>query len=322
MDVVSIILTFIGGLVLFLHGVTLLSEALSEVAGDRARSILARFTTNRLAGVATGLAATALLDSSSATIIMVIAMVHAGLLTFPQSLAVILGSNIGTTVSTQLFALDVERYAPIALLVGFLLRVLLSRRAPRVAQAGRVLFASGLVFFALGVIADAVTPLQESEAFDHWMRQVESPWIGAAAGAVGTIVIQSSSALMGIVITLGDKGLIELSAAIALMLGAEVGTCADTLVASVGRSRAAIRAGVFHTAFNLLATVVGILLVHPFIDLVSAISENAPLERTIANAHVLFNVVGVAVMLFFVRSAARLLERVIPDPSQAARPSE
>ncbi len=308
----GIILEVLGGLVLFLFGVFQLATALEPLASDRARELLGRFTTNRFAAVLTGVVATTILDSSSVTIILVIALVNGGLLTFVQSLGVILGSNIGTTVSSQIFAFDVEQYAPLVLLGGFLLFVT-SRRSRRRRDVGLAVLGLGLVFFGLHYMGEAVIPLRRNEQFMQLMTGLERPLVGVAIGALATVAIQSSSAMLGIVITLAGQGLLTLPAGLAVMLGAEIGTCADTLVASIGRTRAAVRAGVFHLGFNVISAAIGVLLIDQLAVLATALPGGESVPRQIANAHVAFNLVGVLAFLPFTARIARLLERLIPD---------
>lgn len=316
-DVFGIVLGVLAGLALFLFGVTLLADALKRLAGDRMRRLLERCTTNRFAGVATGTAATTLLDSSSVTIIMVIALVDAGVLAFTRSLGVILGANIGTTISSQIIALDVDRYAPIALVLGLLFTALGGSRRQK--QAGRVILGMGLVFYGLGEMDQAVSPLKDQQSFIDWMVRLENPLLGAAIGALVTIVIQSSSATLGIVITLAGQGLLTLPAGIALMLGAEIGTCADTLLACIGRSRAALRAGVFHLMFNVTTVAIGLTLTREIAAVAQRVTPGAGVERFVANAHVLFNVAGVLIVLPFLPLIARGLYQLIPDARREAR---
>lgn len=308
MDVTGVVLGMVAGLALFLYGVSRLATGMRAVAGDGMRQFLARATTNRFAGVASGTAATAILDSSSVTIIMVIALVDAGLLSFVQSLGVILGANIGTTISSQIIALDIERYSPAVLAVGLLLHAFGRRESWR--HAGIAIFGMGLVFFGLGQMGAAVAPLQESGRFVEWMARLESPLVGVAAGALTTVVIQSSSATVGIAITLASQGLLTLPAGVAVMLGAEIGTCADTLFATLGRSREALRAGVFHLLFNVASVAVGIALLEPLVSL-ARVSGGDP-ARQIANAHVAFNVAGVLAVILALTPIARGLERLLP----------
>jgi phosphate:Na+ symporter len=273
--------------------------------------MLGRFTTNRFAGVATGAVATTILDSSSVTIILVIALVNGGLLTFAQSLGVIMGSNIGTTVSSQIFASDVEAYAPVVLLLGFAIFVT-AGKSHRRRSIGIAVLGLGLVFFGLHYMGQAVEPLREDERFLTWMASLERPLVGLAAGAVATVILQSSSAMLGIVITLAGQELLTLPAGLAVMLGAEIGTCADTLVASIGRTRAALRAGIFHLGFNIVTAALGIIFIDQLAWLARALPGGGNVARQIANAHVAFNVLGVGLVIGFSPQLAGFLKRLLP----------
>ena len=319
----SMAMSALAGLVLFFYGVTRLAEGLGELNTERMRKVMAKFTTNRFAGLGTGIVATTLLESSSVTIIMVIAMVSGGVLSFAQSLSVVLGANIGTTVGAQIIALDVERYVPVLMLTGLLLLFL--GKSNTLKKLGTIVLGFGLMFYGLEAIDEAMKPLRDHEAFVDAMRRLgEVPLYGAAVGALFTVAIQSSSATVAVVITLAGSGMISLPAGVAIMLGAEIGTCADTLVATVGRGRPALRTGVFHLAFNLATGIVGILLAPQLVGLVQWLSGGASVGRQIANAQILFNVMGVALVLPVLPAVARSLERFIPDaaakPKHAADP--
>lgn len=309
LDWLSIAIQFVAGLSLFLYGVTLLSSNLKEAAGDRMRTVLRRAASSRVAGVGAGTLTTFILDSSSVTIIILIAIVDAGLLAFAHVIPVIMGSNIGTTLSSQIFALDIDEYAPLALAIGLGLAFIPTN--PRWRQAGLIIFAIGLIFFGLHVIGDSVAPLEERPELIDWMKRMETPLLGALAGCVLTVAIQSSSATMGIIITLASQGLVSLPAGVAMMLGAEIGTCADTLIATVGRSREAIRAGLFHLLFNIITVIVGLLLIEQLTDW--AMGSAADTEQQIANAHVAFNIAGTLLFLPFTRWIAGTLSRLVPD---------
>ena len=315
----AIALEFIAGLVLFLYAVTLLSDALKQLGGERIKKGLARFTRNRFTGVLTGTAATIAIDSSSVTIIMVIALVNAGLLGFAESLAVVMGSNIGTAFSSQLYAFSIDDYAPIALLVGFLGSVL--AKSDRWRDVSTFVFSLGLIFFSLHLMGESMAPLQDHPPFTRFIENLTNPWLGALIGAVGTALIQSSSAMMGIVIVMAGQGIMPLPVGVSIMLGAEIGTCADTLLATIGRSRGAIRTGVFHLLFNLSTVVLGVLFVEQLVGLVEALAPNASVERQIAHAHVLFNVLGVALFISFTHVIARLLQAAIPDKQAQPEPA-
>ncbi|WP_414588523.1 Na/Pi cotransporter family protein [Scytonema sp. PCC 10023] len=301
----------IAGLVLFIYGVTRLSEGLEDIGTDRMKNLLSKFTTNRFAGVGTGIVATTLLESSSVTIILVIAMVSAGVLTFVQSLGVVLGSNIGTAVGAQIISLDIEQYVPILMFLGLL--VLFLGKTGTQKNIGLILLGFGLMFYGLEAIDEAMKPFRNYQPFIDLMRTLgNNPLLGAIVGAIFTVVIQSSSATVAIVITLAGSGLVSLPAGIAIMLGAEVGTCADTLVATIGRGRPALRTGVFHFLFNLISAILGIIFAPLLAQLVLAISgENV--GRQIANAQIIFNLIGVTAVILFLPIIARGLERLIPN---------
>lgn len=324
LDVFKITTGALAGLVLFLYGVTRMAEGMEALAGDRAKEIISKFTTNRYAGVLTGTVATAILDSSSVTIIIVITMVSAGLLTFVQSLGVVLGSNIGTTIGAQIVAFKINEYAPIVMFAGFLLTFV--GKTDRWKNIGLITLGFGLLFFGLDTIEEAMEPFREHEPFLKWMETLgENTLLGALVGALFTVLIQSSSATVAIVVTLASQGLVSLPAGIALVLGAEVGTCADTLVATIGRERPAVRTGIFHLIFNVVCAAVGILFAAQLAGLAKWVSSLAgasdDVARQIANAQLLFNLLGVLAVIFFIPLIARGLEMVIPkgkDESDSA----
>lgn len=313
----SIVLLAVSGLVLFLYAVSRLALALRQVAGDRAKGILDRFTRTIPMAILTGTVVTTLLDSSSVVIILTIALVSAGALPFRNSLGVVLGANIGTTISSQLFAFDLGQYAVVAMLPGLLLLSLSKKRKGR--TAGRALFCFGLLFFSLFLIGEAAAPLKEYRGVEAWLLKLENPVRGAGAGALLTLIIQSSSATLGMVIKLAAKGLLTLPAGIAVMVGAELGTCSDTLLATVGRGRPALKTGLFHLLFNLITITLGLLLIGPFTALVLRLAGQADVARQIAHAHVLFNVAGVLLFAPLVPLCQRLFDAWLPDRTPRPR---
>jgi len=304
------ILLIIAGLVLFLYALNSLSEGLSHVAGDKLKYFLDHFTNNVFKGIISGLIVTILLDSSSVVIIMAIALVNTKAMTFRQAMGVVMGANIGTTVSSQVFALNVGEYAALPILAGFIMMFVVKNKFYK--NLGRVVFSFGLIFFGLYTMEEAVEPLKKSEYFVTWLHGLETTWKGMFTGAFVTLIIQSSSATVGMVIGLASKGLMSLTAAIAVMLGAELGTCADTLVASIGRTKAAVKTGLFHLLFNVFTILLGMLFLSSFTQLVLAISTNASPEQTVANAHMLFNGLGVLIMIPFIGAYERLLNFIVP----------
>lgn len=310
-DFFKIAMGAIAGLVLFIYGVTRLAEGLEDVGEERTKNLLSKFTTNRFAGIATGIVATTLLESSSVTIILVIAMVSAGILTFVQSLGVVLGSNIGTAVGAQIISLNIELYVPILMFAGLL--VFFLGRNNRQKSIGIILLGFGLMFYGLEAIDAAMEPFREYQPFLDWMKRLgQNPLLGALVGAIFTVIIQSSSATVAIVVTLAGSGLIDLPTGIAIMLGAEVGTCADTLIATIGRGSYALRTGLFHLLFNLASAAIGILLAPQLAQLTQAVSGE-DVGRQVANAQMLFNIIGVVAVVGFLPLIAHSLEKLIPE---------
>jgi len=305
----------IAGLVLFLFALNKLSDHLKELSGDKMKKVLDRFTSNLFTGILTGTIVTVLLDSSSAVIIMAIALVNVHAMTFRQAMGVVMGANIGTTMSSQIFALNIGEYAALPVAVGFLLMVMHKRKVYR--DIGGIIFSFGLIFFGLFTMEEAVAPLKDSNYFVSWMHSLDTTWKGVSTGAFVTLVIQSSSATVGMVIGLASQNLISFTASVSVMLGAELGTCADTLVATIGRNRAAIRTGVFHLIFNIITITLGVFFLSAFTKLVLLISGNAHIEQKIANAHMLFNGLGVLIMIPFVHWLELLMKKLVPDRSAA-----
>lgn len=317
-DWLAFALGTLGGLVLFLFAVDILARNLRELHGGRFQKLLEKSSSNRFGSLATGTVATVVLDSSSVTIILMIAIVDAGLIGFANALPAILGANIGTTFSSQLFAWNVDEYAPIPMAIGLLWRAFAKEEAAK--RRATIVLGLGLVLFALSLIGNAAEPLKEHPDILEFLKQLEDPLLGVLAGALITVVIQSSSAMMGIVIVLAGGGIISLPAGIALMLGAEIGTCADTLIATIGRSRPAVKAGIFHLLFNIVSVAIGIALIGPLTAFAEGSAGDTGLQ--IANAHVLFNVAGALLALPFVRTIAGLLDRIVPERAGEERRDE
>ncbi|MTB51397.1 Na/Pi cotransporter family protein [Lewinella sp. W8] len=309
----SEIVTFlIGGLVLFLFAITQLSEVLKGVFTDGAKSIIKRYTSNIFSAIFIGAILTVLLDSSSAVIILVIVFINARTLTFRQAIGLIMGANIGTTFSSQIIALSVGKYSIVPLLIGFAMMIFL--KSDRWKSYGRVLLYFGMLFFGLFIIEQSVLPLKESEIFAQWISRVEDDALhGALIGGLITLIIQSSSGTVGMAIVLGKQQMLSAAGGIAIMLGAELGTCSDTLLATINGSRQALKAGLFHVFFNLMTIMVGLLLFTPFVDLIERISASEDIGSMIANAHMLFNILGVLIFLPFVHWTEMALNALLPD---------
>ncbi len=307
----EIVLSILGGLGLFLFAVNNLSDVLNALLGTKAKDILEKFTKNLFTAIVTGTVITIILDSSSAVIIMTIVLVNARALTFKNAMGVVMGANIGTTFSSQLIALDVGKYSPLPIIIGLVLSFATKRK--NVSNIGRAIMFFGILFFGLYTMEHAVEPLKEKPYFLDYMSTLNNRFKGAGTGAVVTLIIQSSSATVGMVITLAKKGLIELPGAIAVMLGAELGTCSDTLLATIKSNRQAIKTGLFHLFFNLTTIIIGLFVFPLFVDFITYLSGSASLKQQVANAHILFNVLGVLVFLPFVGVSERMLNKLIPE---------
>ncbi len=311
-----------GGLALFLFGMDQLSSSLKSVAGGRMKALLSRLTTNRLTAAFSGALVTAVIQSSSVTTVLVVGFISAGLMTMVQSVGVIMGANIGTTITAQIIAFKVTEYALLLIAVGFAVRFF--ARGRRVRDQGMILMGLGLIFFGMGVMGDAMDPLRSSPLFTDLMKGMETPTWGILIGATFTALVQSSSATTGVVIVLATQGFITLPAGIALAFGANIGTCVTAVLAALGKPREALRAAAVHVLFNVLGVVVWIAFVDQLAEVVVSVSPSSPgltgldrlaaeTPRQIANAHTFFNVVNTLLFLPLAGLFVRIVERVIPE---------
>ncbi|NBC46931.1 MAG: Na/Pi cotransporter family protein [Gammaproteobacteria bacterium] len=311
-----------GGLALFLFGMEQMADALKAVAGERMKDILARLTTNRFMGALTGAFVTAVINSSSVTTVLVVGFISAGLMTLAQSVGVIMGANIGSTVTAQLIAFKVTKAALLMIAVGF--SALFTARRERLRHYGGMLMGLGLVFYGMSVMSDAMAPLRSYQPFLDVMQTMENPFIGILVAALFTGLIQSSAATTGIVIVMASQGFVNLPTGIALAFGANIGTCATALLASIGKPREAVRAAVVHVLFNFAGVLVWIGLIPQLAEFVRLISPQhtdltgaarlaAEVPRQIANAHTLFNVANTLIFIGLAGQFARLAEWLVRD---------
>ena len=311
-----------GGLAVFLFGMEQMAEALKKVAGNRMKTILGKLTTSRIMGLLTGAFVTAIIQSSSVTTVMLVGFVTAGLMSLSQAIGVILGADIGTTVTAQIVAFKVTKYALLLVAVGFLL--IFVGKKDSVKQYGALIMGLGMIFFGMGIMSAGMKPLRSYEPFIQLMQDVSSPIIGILIATAFTALVQSSSATMGVIIALASQGLISLEGGIALSLGANIGTCATAGLAAIGKPREAVRVAVAHVTFKIVGVLLIVWFIPPFSDFIRAISPAATdlagldrlaadTPRQIANAHTVFNV-GIAFL--FVPLApvfARFCEWIVPD---------
>lgn len=321
----------LGGLSLFLFGMEQMSEALKNVAGERMRDILAKLTSNRLMGLLTGSFVTAIIQSSSVTTVMLVGFVTAGLMSLSQAIGVILGADIGTTITAQIVAFPVQKYALLLITFGFLLQFLGKR--DRIKQYGILIMGLGMIFFGMGVMSKAMAPLRTFEPFILLMQEVSNPLIGILLSAVFTALVQSSSATMGVVIVLASQGIISLEGGIAMALGANIGTCATAGLAAIGKPREAVRVAVAHVTFKIVGVFIIVWFIPylaDFVRWISPVAEGlsgtdklaAETPRQVANAHTIFNVGLAFAFLPFAAQFSRFCEWVVKDKPLTAEEAE
>ena len=285
---------------------------MQDISTEKAKTVIAKYTGHLMLSLAVGTVLTIVLGSSSAVIILAIVFINAGTLRFRQAIGIIMGANVGTTFSSQLIALDIGKYAVVPLFIG--LAIIFFAKGATLKNYGNALFYFGMLFFGLFVMERSVVPLRDSVLLEQWMSQIDKNLMqGTLMGGLITLIIQSSSATVGMAIVFGKQNLISLSGGLAIMLGSELGTCSDTLIATVKGSRQALKAGLFHLLFNFMTIILGLLLFDYFLHLVLLVSQNQTLDNQIANAHMIFNIMGVLVFLPFVGMMERLLNFWLPE---------
>ena len=305
-------LGLLGGLALFLHGMQMMSSGLEAAAGSRMKRILERLTANRFLGVLVGAAITAVIQSSSATTVMVVGFVNAGMMTLDQAVWIIMGANVGTTVTGLLIALDVGILAPLCAFAGVVMVVFVKR--PKVQHLGQILAGLGVLFLGMEMMSASMAPLRHSAGFAALMSRFSNPLLGILLGAVFTAIIQSSSASVGILQSLAAGGVIPLSSAMFVLFGQNIGTCITAVLASAGANRNAKRATAIHLMFNLIgaALFTALVLLFPVAGLIEAALPGSP-KAQIAAAHALFNVVTTLLLLPLGRRLARLAALLLPE---------
>ncbi|MAE10118.1 MAG: sodium:phosphate symporter [Candidatus Marinimicrobia bacterium] len=304
-----IIIGLFGGLGMFLYGMEMMSDGMKMTAGNRMRSILKKLTSNRFIAVFVGAFITMIIQSSSATTVMLVSFVNSGLLNFVQALGVILGSNIGSTVTAQIVAFKVTDYALLLIAVGSIMALFSKKDTAK--HIGFVILGFGLLFYGMKVMSDTMKPLRTDPTFNSILTSFENPFLGILAGAIFTALIQSSSATTGIVITLASSGSITLEAGIPLIFGANIGTCITALLAGLKATRDAKRVAIGHVLFNTIGVLVFCFWIPVFADLVAQTTDNVP--RQIANAHTIFNIVSTLLFIPFAPFISKTIIRYFPD---------
>ena len=318
---VELILGLLGGLALFLYGMQMMSTNLEAVAGNRMKQILERLTANRFLGVLVGAGITAIIQSSSATTVMVVGFVNSGLMTLNQAIWIIMGANIGTTITGQLIALDIGALAPLIAFVGVVPIVFFKNKKAQ--HIGGIIAGIGVLFIGMGMMSDSMMPLRDSEGFVRFMTQFSNPILGILAGAAFTAVIQSSSASVGILQALAKSGVVTLDSAVYVLFGQNIGTCITAVLASIGTTRNAKRTTIIHLSFNIIGTIVfvGACQLLPFVEWMTKLAPGDPVAQ-IANVHTIFNITTTVLLLPFGTQLARLATWILPDGKAPAKDAD
>ncbi|PIE70090.1 MAG: sodium:phosphate symporter [Deltaproteobacteria bacterium] len=312
---VMIAIGLLGGLAFFLFGMEMMSEGLKASAGSRMRSILGTLTRNPYMGYLVGAFITMVIQSSSATTVMLVSFVQSELMAFSQTLGVILGAGLGTTITAQLIAFKLSDYALVMVAAGVLFRMVGKKDGMK--NLGDVIFGFGVLFYGMKLMSGAMAPLRTHDAFIGWMQGLENPALGLLAGTAMTALIQSSSAFTGIVIVMGQQGLVSLDGSIPLILGANIGTCVTAGFASIGASRDAKRVALAHFIFRVFGVLVFILWIPAFAECIRWIAGffGSGIGRQIANAHTIFNVGLGVVFLPFTPVFGAFIMKLLPERS-------
>ena len=324
----QVIFGLLGGLAVFIFGMNMMSECLQKVAGEKMKSVLALLTKNPILGVIAGALTTAVLQSSSATTVMAIGFVSAGLMTLPQAISIILGANIGTTMTAQIIAFKISDYIYIIVFIGFIVSFV--AKSERVKNIGQTIFAFGLLFVGIETMGDVMKPLASSPVFTDLIGQVAHiPVLGVAVGTLMTLVVQSSSATIAVLQNFasqagpdGVTSMLGLTGAIPILLGDNIGTTITAILASIGQSKDAKRTAVAHCIFNISGCLLFIWFIKPFAALIRYISpkgvEIEVISRQIANAHTTFNITMTLIWIPLIWLMVRIVMRVIPEGKSVA----
>lgn len=308
--VMGIVIPVFGGLGLFLYGMNMMGDGLQKAAGDRLRRLIEVLTNNRLMGVLVGALVTMIIQSSSGTTVMVVGFVNAGLMSLSQAVGVIMGANIGTTVTAQIIAFDIAKYAPIAVAIGVAIR--LAAKKKKFIDIAEVLIGAGILFIGMDMMSGGLKPLAEVQAFSDIMVSLNNPVIGVIVGLLLTTIVQSSSASIGLLQALAGQGLITINMAFPILFGDNIGTTTTSLISSIGANKTAKRAAVIHFLFNLIGTIIFMVALRIPIQILVEYLTPGDVKRQIANAHTLFNIINVIIQFPFAKYLVIVAEKLVP----------
>ena len=314
-----IIMKLMGGLGLFIYGMKLMGDGLENAAGDGLKKILEKVTSNPIKAVLVGAIVTAVIQSSSATTVMVVGFVNAGLMNLTQATGIIMGANIGTTITAQLVSFKLDQIAPLFVFLGTIM-VMFARGKKR-KDIGNIVLGFGILFTGMGIMSGAMKPLTSSPVFEQLIVTIGDNWlIGVIAGATITAILQSSSATTGILVALATAGAINIQVALPIIFGCNIGTCITAIIASIGANKTAHKAAAIHLIFNIVGTIIFL----PFLGLLGvAVTKMSPdVSRQIANAHTVFNIVNTMLLLPFSKYLIVIVNKIIPgeDEEEKAGP--
>ncbi|WP_301189409.1 Na/Pi cotransporter family protein [Plebeiibacterium sediminum] len=304
-----LIYTVIGGLALFLFGMDVMTKALKDSAGKRLKYFLHQMTSTRWKGLMAGLSITAVIQSSSVTTVLAVGFVSAGVMTFKSTLGVILGADIGTTITAQIIAFKVTKIALLLVVLGYLFTVISGHKKNK--ELGKILFGLGLIFLGMNFMSEGMQPLKTYPPFIEIMHGLNNPLLGILIGTVFTAIIQSSSATTGVVIVLASQNLIASQGGIAIVIGANIGTCVTAFLSAIGKPRTAVQVAIAHILFKIIGALLWVWFISQLAFITEQITPNN-LPRQIANAHTIFNVVNAALMIGFTGPIALLINKVFP----------
>lgn len=314
----DIVIPVLGGLGLFLYGMNLMGTGLQKAAGEKLKKLIEILTNNRLMGVIVGALVTMVIQSSSATTVMVIGFVNAGLMDLSQAVGVIMGANIGTTITAQLIAFDLVAYAPLAVAIGVVIWLLSSKKRHK--DIAEILIGFGILFMGMDMMSGGLKPLANNPTFSNIIISLEDPFLGILVGMGLTTVVQSSSASIGLLQALASQGLISIDIAFPILFGDNIGTTTTALISSIGTNKTAKRAAVIHFLFNLIGTILFMTLLRgPVEAIVMKISPN-DIQRQIANAHSLFNIINVIIQLPFAGLLVKAANKLVPGEIEEIEP--
>ena len=320
-EILPLIFGLLGGLALFLYGIEQMTGALKTIAGSKMKNLLAKVTSNRIKGAITGVFATAVVQSSSVTTVLVVGFISAGLISLAQAISIIVGANVGSTVTVQIIAFNITKYSLLMIAIGFGIRFIVKNE--KIKYLGLMLMGIGLLFLGMQFMSDATRPLRAYEPFIYAMSHMKNPIIGILIAAVFTAIIHSSAATIGIVIALASQGFINLEAGISLVLGANIGTCITALLASIGMPRVSKQAALSHIIINIIGVMIWLPFIYRLDDVVRYISPSfheltglnriaAEAPRQIANAHTIFNIFNTIILLPFITPLGKFIAWILP----------